>query len=299
VADDGSTDGTQNFVRELSAIDSRVRLLPPRPSSGYAMMFANWNYAIAQSRGEAFCMLGDDDRLLPEFVESMVRPLAENPAVVASFCNHWVIDASGSRLRDATETHSRHYGRADLPAGVVADPLAVALRQTMAVVAAMYRASIFRGEAFDLSCGGAADIDYGIRAARIGPLYYVDDRLVEYRAHANTTTSTRTAFMIDGTIRAYSKHTFPGPAHEAMRRARLRRAFLTKAVFICTKDRREWWESVRMYRRHGGSLAQPAILLSAGLALLPKGAGEFVRGGLKRTRALSAPRQTTPGKPSR
>jgi GT2 family glycosyltransferase len=263
------------------------------------MMFANWNYAIAQSRGDAFCMLGDDDRLLPGFVERMVRPLAENPAVVASFCNHWVIDASGSRLREATGTHSRHYGRADLPAGVVTDPLTVALRQSIAVVAAMYRASIFRGEAFDLSCGGAADIDYGIRAARFGPLYYVDDRLVEYRAHANTTTSTRTAFMIDGTIRAYSKYTFPGSAHEAIRRARLRQACLTKAVFISTKDRREWWESVRMYRRNGGSLAQPAILLSAGLALLPKGAGEFVRRGLKRTRALSEPRQKAPESPSR
>jgi glycosyltransferase involved in cell wall biosynthesis len=282
VSDDGS-DGTSEFVETLSKLDPRVRLLPRR--AGGANMFTNWNYLVDKSQGDAFCMLADDDRLLPEFVEKLIRPLAEDPEVVASFCDQWMVTVDAVRLQQATDQHSRHYGRADLATGRVADPIAAALKQSISVVSAVYRASVFRREPFDVGCGFAADVDYGVRAALAGPLFYVDERLVEYRAHPGTTTSTKTWSMIDDAIRAYSKHTFENPVHERIRFACLQSRYRAMAVYACTRDRRTWWQSVRMYLQYGGSLGAPTILLSFALALLPHGTAEALRGGLKTVRA--------------
>ena len=281
VSDNGSSDDTRALVAEVASADPRVRLLPLRPGVD---MFANFNYLIDQSVGDAFCILADDDRLAPRFIESLVQSLTDDPRIALAFCDHWIISETGTRLFDASTANSRRYGRADLAAGVVTDPTTLALRQSVSVMFALYRASVFRREHFDDACGGAADIDYAVRAARVGVLYYVAERLGDYRVHRGTITATRTSFMLDGTIRTYSKHTFTNPVHEAIRLDRLRSAYRTKAVFACTRSRREWWESLTMYRRCGGSLAHPALVLTCALALLPQGAGEAVRVGLKSIR---------------
>lgn len=282
VSDNGSTDRTREFVEGVARADTRVRLLPARPS---ADMFANFNYLVEQSRGDAFCLLADDDRLLPEYVASLARPLVDDPVLVATFCDHWIVSAQGTRLVKDSDDNSRQYGRSILPSGIVADPLAVALRQTMSIVFALYRASVFRQQLFDLTCGGAADVDYTIRAARLGPLYYVAERLGEYRVHGSTATATRTSFMLDGAIATYNKHAFDSPSHEALRVERLRRLYRLKAVMASTRNRGEWWRSVRMYQRYGGSLVQPDILLSCALALLPHGPAEALKNRAKAARA--------------
>lgn len=282
VSDVGS-DGTRAFVETLSKVDPRVRLLPRR--TGGANMFTNFNYLVGESQGDAFCVLADDDLLLPEFVEKLIRPLAEDPEVVASFCDQWMVTVDAVRLQEATDRHSRHYGRADLATGRVADPIAAALKQSISLVSTIYRASVFRREPFDVGCGFAADVDYGVRAALAGPLFYVNERLVEYRAHPGTTTTTKTGLMIDGAILAYGKYTFGSPVHERIRLERLRSAYRAKAVYACTRDRRAWWQAVSLYRRCGGSVVAPSILLSFVLAMLPHGTAEALRGGLKSVRA--------------
>src|SRR5436190_2130864 len=131
VSDNGSTDRTRDYVAEASAVDARVRLLPARPSPD---MFSNFNYLVEQSAGDAFCIVSDDDRLLPEYVSHLVRPLMADPGVVASFCDHWIISAAGERLDDASDRNSAAYGRTTLPEGRVSDPIVTAMSQTISVV---------------------------------------------------------------------------------------------------------------------------------------------------------------------
>src|SRR6266545_4303346 len=64
ISDDGSTDGTREYVAELAKSDSRIRLLTGNPKRG---IFSNMNYLVSNSAGDAFCVLGDDDRLRPKF----------------------------------------------------------------------------------------------------------------------------------------------------------------------------------------------------------------------------------------
>jgi glycosyltransferase involved in cell wall biosynthesis len=278
VSDDGSTDGSQDFVRALERIDPRVRLLPPNPQPG---LFSNINYLVQHSMGDAFCILADDDRLAPEFVEKLLRSLRDDDEIVASFCDHWIIDSAGHRLNEVTENNSRIYSRADLAAGEVRDALTQVMRGSMCMGFSLYRAAVFRQEPFDLSCGGAADFDYAIRAAQLGKLYYVKERLGEYRMHAASATALRPAYMINGIIRTFSKHSFGETHHEEMRRQILLSKYGIKALYVSILDRREYLKSLRAYLRLGGQPLHPKILLSFLLTLLPRFAATRVKHSIK------------------
>jgi glycosyltransferase involved in cell wall biosynthesis len=282
VSDDGSTDGSQSFVCALEALDNRVRLLPPNPQPG---LFSNVNHLLRQSNGDAFCILADDDRLLPDFVAKLVEPLLQDNRIVASFCDHSVVDSTGVLLTEATENNSLIYSRTSLPAGIVPDALMQTLKGSMCMGFSLYRSSIFRQELFDVNCGGAADFDYAIRAAQLGKLYYVKERLGEYRDHANSATATRPSFMINGIIRVFSKYTFTEPRHEEMRREILCSKYRIKALYSCVIDREECLESLRAYLQLGGHALHPKVLLSILLAILPRRAATRVKASL---RAMSA-----------
>jgi glycosyltransferase involved in cell wall biosynthesis len=278
ISDDGSTDGSQDYVRALATTDSRVRLLPPNPQPG---LFTNINYLVQHGAGDAFCILADDDRLLPEFVAHLALPLSQDEQTVASFCDHWLIDPAGNTAMDETEHNSLLYCRKNLTAGILADALTQVMKGSMCMGFSLYRSSVFRRELFDLSCGGAADFDYAIRAAQAGKLCYVKERLGEYRVHQASATATRPAYMIDGIIRAFSKHSFQEPRHEALRRQILRSKYAIKALYICVLDRREYLRSLREYLRLGGQPLRPKIMLSLLLAALPRFAATHIKSSIK------------------
>lgn len=140
-------------------------------------------------------------------VSTLVQPLKDNQDVVAAFCDHWIISAGGVRLPAASDSNSKRFGRHGLPTGAIENGIEVSARGGLSTVFALFRTSSFKTEAFDIDCAGAADLDYAIRAAMKGRLYYVDERLGEYRAHDERTTATKHAWMIRGAVKALEKHT--------------------------------------------------------------------------------------------
>jgi glycosyltransferase involved in cell wall biosynthesis len=283
VSDDGSVDGTQDYVRTVAATEPRLTLLPPNPHPG---LYENYNYLIERVGGEAFGILDDDDRWAPDLVERLVLPLEMRAGAIASFCDHWVIAADGSRQQVQSDENSLLYERAALPSGPLSDPMFLTLTGGLSVVFALFRTSALKCERFDLSVAGAADVDYAIRVAQKGgELYYVNARLGEYRVYPTRTTSTETRWMLDGAVKVLEKYRFDDPAHERRRRNRLLAAYRTRALFLCTRDRAEWWRTVRAYARMGGPLRHWVVVLSAGLCILPGSTGEWARGVLKTVRA--------------
>ena len=274
VSDDGSTDGSPDYLRELMTHDPRIRLLSRNPEPG---LFSNMNFLIKHATGDAFALLGDDDILEPDFVRRLIQPLREHPGVIAAFCDHWIIGAEGRIFHEATEENSRRYGRSTLPAGLVEDPLPHVMRGTFCLGFALYRTSILAGQSFDLSCGGAADVDYLIRAVPLGKLYYMNERLGRYRVHQATATNTRTAFMIEGAVGVLNKYTFSDPRHESVRKDLLRVKYRQQVMYACTEDRQLCWRAAGQYFRLGGSRFDAKILLGCLLACAPRGISRRIR----------------------
>lgn len=264
VSDNGSTDGTPEFVRSVAAEDPRVRLVPRNPDPG---LFQNVNHLLRQATGEALSMLSDDDRLHVDYVARLIEVLEQNPNVGAAFCDHGIIDAVGGERPAEADRNSRDYGRASLPAGVLDQALVRVLRGVMSVNFSLYRRAVFAGEFFDLNCGGAADLDFAIRAALRTSIYYVPARLGDYRVHGTNTTAREPGYMIEGTIRALAKHQLADPVAEAERRTLLRRHYLIHAFYSAGRDHQSGRQSLRQYRALGGSNFALKAMLAA--ALLP------------------------------
>jgi succinoglycan biosynthesis protein ExoO len=77
VVDDGSTDGTPDFVHGYAARDPRIRLIRLEKNVGAA---AATNVAIAQAKGDWIGVLDADDWYEPGRVEALLKAAAHHDA---------------------------------------------------------------------------------------------------------------------------------------------------------------------------------------------------------------------------
>jgi len=267
VSDDGSTDGTRAFVAAVASDDRRVRLLTDNPSPG---IFENVTYLIRHASGDSFTVLGDDDLLDPDFCRLLSDPLVAEPSVNLTFTGHRVIDSDGRLLAAATREGAARYGRAGLPAGLVRDPLSLALRGGIWLGFTVYRRSVFAGEPFDPECGTAADWDYAIRAARRGGIWFVPGPHGSYRDHRGTASRQGLRDEAALAIRLLNRYSFQEPAPEGRRRRLLRDAAKRHAFRAAPSDRGAAAESRRLYRELGGSRLNPHYALSSVMLRMPR-----------------------------
>lgn len=267
ISDDGSTDGTREFVRAVAQHDPRVRLLTDNPSPG---VFTNAQFLVDNASGEAFTVLGDDDLLDDDFCALLAEPMERDPSVILAFTDHRVIDADGRHLEDASARSSARYGRASLPGGLVQDPLSLALRNGIWLGFTLYRSSAFAGERFDPECGTAADWDYSIRAARRGGVWFVPGRHGSYRDHRSTASRRGLRDAAALAMAVLQKHAFEDEGAESLRRTLLRDAAKRDAFRAAPDDRDRARESVRLYRALGGRRLSPHFLLTTLMLRLPQ-----------------------------
>ena len=150
-------------------------------------MSANFNMLADAARGEFAVAIGDDDRLLPEFLARLV-PMME-PRVRVVFSNQYLIDASGQRLEERTKAHARRYGRDTLPAGVIEKTDVVAWQLSIPMSASLLRTTDLRRLRFREELN-TPDVDFFIRLAQEGAAFcFVPDYLMEYRVHSAAETA--------------------------------------------------------------------------------------------------------------
>ena len=201
VLDDCSPDDTGSVVREFTQ-DPRVRYLRNDPNLGIAR---NWQTGIAQARGDYFCILHDDDTFDPAFVERLLQPLTRDESLILSFCDHWVMDASGRRLPVESEQATHGYKRDILPEGLLHSFAEAALVHTIIPAGgALYRRSLVTPDFVDSRARGSIDMWLLYRCLGTGAgAYYVPERLMNYRSHAQGMSRSMPFEMIEGHIFRY------------------------------------------------------------------------------------------------
>ena len=106
IGDDGPTNSIRAWCETVAMRDARVRYRRNARNLGLA---GNWNALADAARGEFITLIGDDDRLLPDFVGRMVE--AARPDADVAFANHYLIDEHGRRLEVESERCTRTYKR--------------------------------------------------------------------------------------------------------------------------------------------------------------------------------------------
>ncbi len=184
VFDNGTLDETRAVAEDATRRDSRVRFQRNDRNLG---MSANFNALAQAARGEFLVAIGDDDRLLPEFVSRLVGVM--RPGSRLAFSNHYLINADGNRLEPESREYTRHYGRDTIPAGVLEDATAAAWRQSIPMSASLLRTDDLQRLRFreDLN---TPDVEFFIRLAHEGARFiFVPEYLMEYRIHLGAVTA--------------------------------------------------------------------------------------------------------------
>jgi glycosyltransferase involved in cell wall biosynthesis len=182
VSDDGTSEGIRSVAERASAKDARVRYWRNLRTLGLA---GNWNAIADGARGEFVVLIGDDDRLLPNFVSHLIGAAAEADV---TFADHWWIDGAGKRLKDVTREQSRRYGRDGMPTGPV-DAEACVWTNSVPACASLMRAEVLRRLRFreDLN---TPEVELFARLASEGGRFvFVPGFVMEYRIHEGSITT--------------------------------------------------------------------------------------------------------------
>jgi glycosyltransferase involved in cell wall biosynthesis len=183
VGDNGCGEAMKGWAPEVAGDPRLVYQQNPRNFG----MSGNFNALADAARGEFLTAIGDDDRLLPDFVSRLMQEM--KPEVTLAFCNHFLIDRYGNRLDLQSREQTCRYSRDHLSEGVLENAQVAAWQQAMALSATLMRTADMRRLRFreDLN---TPDAEFFIRLAQEGGKFaFVPDYLAEYRVHVGATSS--------------------------------------------------------------------------------------------------------------
>lgn len=147
----------------------------------------NWNALADAASGDYIVIIGDDDILLPTFIETFMK--SAQPDIDVFFSDHYVIDSQGERLQSTTEQWTKTYHRSDLPPGGLTTPEICAWQNAIPMSTSLIRTSEVREFRFKEDLNNP-EIEFFIRLAQAGKNFlFAPDRLTEYRLHEQSATS--------------------------------------------------------------------------------------------------------------
>jgi len=182
---DGLEESIQAWSQNLMAQNSKIRYQCNSHNLGLA---SNWNACVEAAKGEYLVIIGDDDRLLPNFVEKMLQVIRENTQVV--FSNHYIINSLGDRLETESHNWTKSYRRDRIPPGEISHPEIWVWQNSIPMSACLIRTQDVQRLRFkdDLN---TPEIELFIRLAQLGGHFvFLPEYLSEYRVHEQAATNT-------------------------------------------------------------------------------------------------------------
>ena len=182
ICDDGSTDGTAEMMARLT--DNRIHYIRHPQNIGKSN---NMISGFKAATGQYFIKFDDDDRLTPTFLEKTTQLLDKNPQIDFVGTDHWVIDSTNNRNESLTELNSQKWGRSDLLEGMVDNLIEITfVKQSFQIGATLFRRTVLDEVGYMRSnIQNCEDNDLLVRLALAGKhAYYLPERLMEYRFHA-------------------------------------------------------------------------------------------------------------------
>ncbi len=88
ISDDGSTDNTEEVVRDYMDKDGRIKYINKGHSDYYTI---NRNRAVNASTGDLICFRDDDGMWAPNFMQELIKPHRADDVAI-TYCGRWVYE---------------------------------------------------------------------------------------------------------------------------------------------------------------------------------------------------------------
>ncbi len=208
VADDCGPASIENQKIAEAFQDTRIIFRRNATNLGVTLNFAK---AIKESRGKYIASLNDDDMWNQDFLEKLVPPLEANPDLALAFCDHYVIDETGTINHQKTEQVSQNCNRARLKEGVYKPfcKLSIVEHAVAPACAAVIRKDIEDLENIPSEVEVFYDLYINYLCCRSGRgAYYYPERLTRYRIHSESFTYSYSPENVERNIRCAKAHIF-------------------------------------------------------------------------------------------
>jgi glycosyltransferase involved in cell wall biosynthesis len=235
VADDGSDDGTAEYLDALAGEDPRVVVVTLPHTANLPRIR---NTAIARARGEWVAFLDSDDAWRADKLQAHLDAHGANPRARWSYSGRSMMDAAGQTLPDARfvawRPHSGHIAPLLLThEAMVAFPTVVVQRALLDEVGWMDEGLVF-----------CTDYDLNLRLAARAECMCIAQPLVRVRVHAGSTTRRRVE-VNESFIRVYQKFAAADGSPEVRRICRRQQAFYARWVARYRSADGEWGRALR------------------------------------------------------
>jgi glycosyltransferase involved in cell wall biosynthesis len=176
ISDDGSNDGTREWLRDTLGTHPRVRLFFQDRNLGYV---ANKNFAHRQAQGEYLTQLDNDDTSAPDRLERQLSAMEQQGVKIVG-CGYTRINEAGDTIGVMTESAGR---RIDAPSpGAYPFWFPSLLIHRSVFEAVGYFSTYFAGALGD-------DLYWTVRANERFPIWYCNEPLYHYRYSATSITN--------------------------------------------------------------------------------------------------------------
>jgi GT2 family glycosyltransferase len=146
----------------------------------------NWNAVASAAQGKYMVITGDDDRLLPDFVKSLVEKMDETTHVI--FSNHYIIDGEGNRNQEESDAATIRFHRSTMPRGLLHLPEKYVWRNAIPMLSALVLTEDVRRFRFSEELN-TPEIELFLRIAQAGgSFYFLPEHLAEFRVHGQSAT---------------------------------------------------------------------------------------------------------------
>jgi glycosyltransferase involved in cell wall biosynthesis len=186
VGDDSGDSSVEDVAFSLR--DARIAWIRNPKRLGPALNHRN---LVHHARGDLIAILNHDDLWAPGFLERLCAELDTDRTAILAFCDHGVVDTSGTPLVEAAAEMSRTYGRAALREGLHRPFQRLVMQQTIPLA----MGTLFRNRrdvlrrlpgwsagAYDMWIAGA------LAATREGAIF-VREGLSKWRVHSGSLTA--------------------------------------------------------------------------------------------------------------
>jgi glycosyltransferase involved in cell wall biosynthesis len=177
--DDGSTDGSREFLREQTGL----KLIETESNSG---TYAALNQAVAAASGEFVAIFNDDDLWAPEKLSQQVEALDQNPKAALCSTGGQFIDSDGHELQGTPLGFA-------FPSHRTGDILLDLVRANCMITSSVMirREELVKVGGFEESLFGSADWLTWLALCENNEAAFVDAPLTSYRVHAGSASLNR------------------------------------------------------------------------------------------------------------
>lgn len=180
--------------------DDRITYIPRETNLG---MVANVFDGFRRCTGDYVMKFDDDDEMYPECLEVLTAPFGERPGLAVSASDFDLVDDEGQLLPELYAQRIAQTGRDRTPEGYLRPFTAAAARGTLDMVSALIRRSAIDWTAIDERADSAYDLHLLLTAAGdAAEAHYSSRRLVRYRIHGSSDSSTRHTQQTAGAVYA-------------------------------------------------------------------------------------------------